>query len=141
MVVEKGNKVKVEYEGRFENGEIFDSSEQHGQPLEFVAGEGMVVSGFDNAVMGMGAGEDKEFTLQPEEAYGCSDERAIQKIPKSNFPERAEVGMMIGIPLPDGQQIPAKIVEINEKDVTLDLNHPMAGKVLVFKIKVVEILK
>jgi len=139
MVVEKGNKIKVDYTGSFEDGEVFDSSEKHGQALDFVAGAGMVVKGFDDAVIGMDVGEEKEVTLKPEDAYGMPDERAIQKVPKENFPAEAKEGMMIGVPLPNGQQIPAKIAKIGEKEVTLDMNHPMAGKTLVFKIKVIEV--
>ncbi len=138
MAIKKGDKIKVEYTGSFESGEVFDSSEKHGQPLEFEAGSGMVVSGFDAAVMGMEVGEEKEFTLNPEEAYGMPDEKAIQKVPKDKFPKEAKEGMVIGIPLPDGHQIPAKIVKIDDKEVTIDLNHPMAGKVLKFKIKIIE---
>lgn len=140
MVVEKGSKIKVEYTGSFEGGKVFDASERHGQPLEFVAGEGMVVSGFDNAVIGMEVGEEKEVTLKPEEAYGERHEEAVQKIPKKNFPKEAKAGMMVGVPLPNGQQIPALIEKIDDDFVTLDMNHPMAGKTLVFKIKVVEVL-
>lgn len=140
MVVKKGDKIKVEYTGSFESGEVFDASERHGQPLEFVAGAGMVVPGFDVAVIGMEVDEEKTVTLKPEDAYGMPNEQAIQKVPKENFPAEAKEGMMIGVPLPNGQQIPAKIVKIDEKEVTLDMNHPMAGKTLVFKIKVVEIL-
>jgi len=140
MAVEKGNKIKVEYTGSFENGEVFDASEKHGEPLEFEAGAGMVVPGFDNAVIGMEVGEEKEVTLKPEEAYGVPNDQAIQKVPKDKFPAEAKEGMMIGIPLPNGQQIPAKIAKVYEKEVTIDMNHPMAGKTLVFKIKIVEIL-
>ena len=140
MVVEKGNKICVEYEGRFESGEVFDASEKHGKPLEFEAGAGMVVPGFDAAVIGMEVGEEKTFTLKPEEAYGMPDERAVQKVPKDKFPAEAKEGMIIGVPLPDGQQIPAKIAKIDDKEVTTDMNHPMAGKTLVFKIKIVEVV-
>lgn len=139
-VVEKGNKIKVDYTGSFENGEIFDASEKHGQPLEFTAGEGMVVPGFDNAVIGMNVGEEKEITIKPIEAYGEKNPQAIQKVPKDKFPVEAQVGMMIGVPLPNGQQLPATITEITETDVTIDMNHPLAGKTLIFKIKVVEIV-
>ncbi len=141
MVVKKGSKIKVEYTGSFENGEVFDASEKHGQPLEFEAGAGMVVQGFDAAVIGMSVGEEKSVTLKPEEAYGEPQANAIQKVPKDKFPAEAKEGMMIGVPLPNGQQIPAKITKIDDKEVTIDMNHPMAGKVLVFKIKIVEILK
>jgi FKBP-type peptidyl-prolyl cis-trans isomerase 2 len=139
MVVKKGNTIRVEYVGSFELGEIFDSSEKHGEALEFVAGEGQVVSGFDAAVIGMSVGEEKTVTLKPAEAYGEAHQGAVQKMPKDRFPAEAEVGMMIGIPLPNGQQIPAVISEIDDEDVTIDMNHPMAGKTLVFKIKIVSI--
>lgn len=141
MAVEKGNKIKVDYEGRFENGEIFDTSKHgdHSHPLEFEAGMGMVVPGFDAAVIGMEIDEEKEFTLKPEEAYGMPDERAIQKVPKENFPPEAKEGMSIGIPLPDGQKIPAKITKMDDNEVTIDMNHPLAGKTLIFKIKLLEI--
>jgi FKBP-type peptidyl-prolyl cis-trans isomerase 2 len=139
MEVKSGDKIKVEYTGSFENGEVFDASEKHGQPLEFEAGKGMVVPGFDAAVIGMKVGEEKEVTLKPEEAYGMPNEQAIQKVPKDKFPAEAKEGMMIGVPLPNGQQMPAVIKKIDEKEVTIDMNHPMAGKTLVFKIKIVSI--
>jgi peptidylprolyl isomerase len=140
MVVKKGNKVKVDYVGSFEDGTEFDSSVKHGKPLEFVAGEGMVVPGFDSAVMGMEVGEEKTVTVAPNQAYGQVNPQAIQKVPADKFPKEAQVGMMIGVPLPNGQQAPAKIVEITPQEVTIDLNHPLAGKTLVFRIKIVEIL-
>ena len=141
MVVKKGDKIKVEYTGSFESGEVFDASEKHGKPLEFEAGVGMVVPGFDAGVIGMDVGEGKTITLKPEEAYGMPNEQAIQKVPKDKFPAEAKEGMMIGVPLPNGQQMPAKITKIDDNEVTIDMNHPMAGKTLVFKIKIVEILK
>lgn len=140
MKVKKGDKIKVEYEGKFESGEIFDASEKHGQPLEFEAGAGMVVPGFDAAVIGMDVGGEKVVSLKPEDAYGMLNEKAIQKVPKDKFPAEAKEGMMIGVPLPNGQQIPAKIVKIDDKEVTIDMNHPMAGKTLIFKIKILGIV-
>lgn len=137
MVIKLGNKVKVEYEGRFENGEVFDSTERHGgEPLEFVVGSGMLVPGFEKAVEGMSQGEGKEVTLTPEEAYGEVNPQYVQKLPKDKFPAEAKEGMLIGIPTPMGQ-IPAKILKIEEDSVELDMNHPLAGKTLVFNIKVV----
>jgi len=139
MAVEKGNKIKVEYEGKFESGEVFDSSKKHKNPLEFTAGAGMVVQGFDKAVLGMNLNDEKEVTLPPEEAYGDLNKEAIQKVPKDNFPKEAREGMIIGIPLPTGEQVPAEIIKIDDKEVTIDLNHPLAGRTLVFNIKVVGI--
>ena len=141
MTVKKGNKIKVEYTGSFENGEVFDASEKHGQPLEFETGKGMVVPGFDAAVIGMDVSEEKTVTLKPKEAYGMPNEKAVQKVPKDKFPTEAKEGMMIGVPLPSGQQIPAKIMKIDNKEVTIDMNHPLAGKTLIFKIKIIEIGK
>lgn len=140
MVVKKGDKIRVEYTGSFESGEVFDASEKHGKPFEFEVGAGQVVLGFDTAVVGMDVGEEKTVTLKPEEAYGMPNEKAVQKVPADKFPKEAKEGMMIGVPLPNGQQIPAKIVKIGKDEVTIDMNHPMAGKVLVFKIKVLEVL-
>ena len=139
MAIEKGNTIKVDYTGSFEDGEVFDASEKHGQPLEFKVGEGMVVPGFDNAVLGMDVGEEKTVTLKPEEAYGEPHPNAVQVVPKDKFPAEAKEGMMIGVPLPNGQQVLAKITKITDSEVTIDMNHPMAGKTLVFKIKIVSI--
>lgn len=140
MEIKNGYKVKVEYEGRFPEGEVFDSTEKHGgEPLEFVPGTGMLVPGFEKAVIGMKEGEEKEVTLTPDEAYGDINPEFVQEVPKANFPPEAKEGMLIGLPMPNGQQIPAKIIEIGEETVKLDMNSPMAGKTLVFKIKVVGI--
>ena len=140
MEVKKGSKIHVEYEGKFEDGEVFDSTEKHGgEPLVFVAGEGMVVPGFDNAVIGMKKGDEKEVTIKPEEGYGMPDERAIQKVPKRMMPGEIKEGMEIGVPMQNGQMIPAKITKIDSDMVTIDMNHPLAGKTLLFKIKIVDI--
>jgi len=140
MAVAEGNVVKVEYEGSFENGEVFDSSEKHGQPIEFKVGAHQVVPGFEKAVVGMEKGEEKTVTLQPEDAYGPARPEMIKPFPRDQFPKDGEpkVGMMIGVGLQNGQQIPAKIVKVTDTEVTLDMNHPMSGKVLVFKLKVVD---
>ena len=141
MAVKKGDKVKVEYTGTFDDGTVFDASEKHGKPLEVEAGAGQVIKGFDNALIGMEKGEEKEIKLKPEEAYGEPNEKMIQKAPREQFPKDKEikVGMMLAVGLPNGAQIPAKITEVTDKEVTIDLNHPLAGKTLNFKIKVVEI--
>ena len=141
MPVKKGDKVKVEYTGTFDDGTVFDSSEKHGRPLEFEAGSGQVIKGFDEAVIGMEKGEEKEIKLQPAEAYGDVRPELRKKVPREQLPKDQEPkeGMMLLIGLPNGQQMPAKIIEVTDAEVTLDLNHPLAGKVLNFKIKVAEI--
>lgn len=141
MAVEKGNKVKVEYKGTFDDGTVFDASEKHGQPLEFTAGAGQVVKGFDDAVMGMNVDESKTFKVKPEEGYGEHKADLIKKIPRKDLPEGEEpkVGMMVGLTAPNGQQFPAMITEVSDEEITIDLNHPLAGKQLTFEIKVVGI--
>lgn len=143
MEVKKGNKVKVDYEGKFENGEVFDSSKHgdHAHPIEFVAGDGMVVPGFDKAVLGMKKWEEKEFKVTPEEGYGQPDPKLTREIPRDVLPKEQEPkeGMMIVMGMPNGHQIPAKIKSVQEKTVTLDLNHPLAGKTLVFNIKIMDV--
>ncbi len=141
MKVEEGNKVKVEYEGKFDDGSVFDSSKTHGKPLEFIAGKGMVVPGFDKAVVGMDKDEEKEITIKPEDAYGPINAELSKEVPRSQLPKDQEpkVGMMLSVGLPNGQQVPATITKVSDDKITIDLNHPLAGKTLHFKIKVIEI--
>jgi len=139
----KGDKVKVEYVGTLEDGTVFDSSEKHNAPLEFEVGSGHIIQGFDNAVEGMKVGEEKEITLSPNEAYGEYNPELIKDIPKEVFPQdqTIQVGMVFMLNLPSGQQVPAKISEIKDQEVTIDLNPPLAGKTLKFKIKLLAIAK
>jgi len=139
MSVKKGDKVKVEYTGTFEDGTVFDSSEKHGKPLEFEVGAGQVIKGFDEAMIGMETDEEKEVKIEPKEAYGDVDARLVKKVPKEQLPKDKELkaGMMLGVTLPNGQQMPAKIKEVGDTEVTVDLNHPLAGKILNFKLKLV----
>ena len=141
MTIKKGDKIKVDYEGKLEDGTVFDSSEKAGKPLEFEVGSGQLIKGFDDAVIGMEKGEEKEFKLKSSEAYGEPNPQAIQKIPRDQLPKEQEPkeGMMLVLKAPTGQQIPAIITEVTDKEVTLDLNHPLAGKKLIFDVKIVNI--
>ncbi len=141
MPVKKGDKIKVEYEGKLEDGTVFDSSSKHGHPLEFEVGSGQLIPGFDNAVLGMDMGDEKEITLNPTEAYGEFNESLIRKFPKEQIPseQELEVGMTLGVQLPNGAKLPAKVTEVSDSEVTIDLNHALAGKTLIFSIKVVEL--
>ena len=140
MAIEKGNKIKVEYEGKFEDGTVFDSSKGK-EPLAFEAGAGKVIKGFDDAVIGMKTGEEKEFSIEPKDAYGEVKPELKQEIPRSNLPKDQEpkVGMVLMLSAPNGQQMPSQIVEVNDEKVVIDINHPLAGKKLIFNIKIVEI--
>ncbi|MCX6818211.1 MAG: peptidylprolyl isomerase [Candidatus Aenigmarchaeota archaeon] len=142
QAVKKGDIIKVEYEGSLEDGTVFDCTANHNyMPIEFEAGVGKMIKGFDEAVMGMKKGEEKKIKLKPEQAYGPVHDVLIQKMPRAQLPKEAEPkpGMMLVATLPTGEQVPAKIVKVDKDTVTMDFNHPLAGKSLVFKIKVVGI--
>ncbi len=138
--VENGLYVSVDYKGRLDNGEIFDSS-QGGQPLEVQMGVGQLIEGFERELMGMSLNDKKEFTLKPEEAYGERDESLTRDFARSDFPAEIEpqVGMTIALQTPEGRQMPAQITFLDEKNLSVDLNHPLAGETLTFEIEVVGI--
>lgn len=146
MAIEKGDKVKVDYTGKLDSGEVFDSSKHgdHSHPIEFVVGSGMVIPGFDNAVLGMNEGEEKEIVLKPEEAYGMPNKELVRSFPREQIPlaQEPEVGMVLAMQDPaSGQQFPVKIDSFDEKTITLDLNPPLAGQTLHFEIKIAGIEK
>ena len=142
MSIKKGSKIKVEYEGKLDNGEIFDSSQHgdHSHPLEFVVGEGQVIPGFEKAVVGMKKGEEKEFYIIPTETYEIYDNRLKKDIQRGALPREQEPkeGMVLLLGTADGKQFPVKISKVDEEKITVDFNHPLAGKKLHFKIKIVE---
>jgi FKBP-type peptidyl-prolyl cis-trans isomerase 2 len=108
--------------------------------MEFTLGDGMLIPGFENAVVGMEKGEEKQIMLEPAEAYGDHNPQLVKKIPRDQLPKDRDIkpGMLLGVTLKTGQQIPALIREVGEKEITVDLNHPLAGKKLKFKITLLE---
>ena len=140
MPIKEGYYVKVEYTGTLEDGTLFDSSEAQGEPLEFQIGAGQVIEGFEKAIIDMELGEEKEIVLQPEDAYGDYMEDMVREIPRERLPiEDLEPGTALMATLPTGMQVPVTVKEVTEETVSIDLNHPLAGKVLSFWIKLVEI--
>lgn len=139
--MEKGTTVRVHYTGTLDDGTQFDSSRGR-EPLEFQAGMGMMIPGFDKAVMEMEVGETRTVKIPAEEAYGPVDEKKIAKIPREKFPgaENAPIGVRIMLAGPGGAQFPGTITAIDDKDVTVDLNHELAGKDLTFEIELVEVV-
>ncbi|WP_407356138.1 peptidylprolyl isomerase [Methanolobus sp. WCC5] len=140
MPIKDGDTIKIDYTGTLDDGTVFDSSANHDQPLEFTVGAGQVIPGFEEAVRGMEAGEEKTFRIEPAEAYGEHNPALAQSVPRSVIQCDMELteGMMLMVGTTDGQQMPARISEISDENVTLDMNHPLAGKALTFNIKVVE---
>jgi FKBP-type peptidyl-prolyl cis-trans isomerase 2 len=139
-VATKGNTVKVHYTGKLQDGTVFDSSENR-EPLQFTLGDGNMIKGFDAAVQGMSVGEDKSITIPSAEAYGEKRDEMMVDIPMNQVPAdiKPEVGMDLSIQNQNGQPMPVKVVAVDEEKITLDANHPLAGKDLIFDIKLVEI--
>ena len=137
----KGDKVTLEYTGTLRDGTVFDSSSNHDTPMEFELGTGRVIPGFEKAVKGMKVGEEKKFTLPPAEAYGDANPKLVQKVPRKEIPQDREpqVGMGLIVGGSGEQQMRAFITEVTPEFITLDMNHPLAGKTLTFQIKVVKI--
>ncbi len=132
--------VSIDYHLSLESGEKVDSSLE-GRPLGFVTGTGRIIPGLENALMGKAPGESLKVTLEPEEAYGEVDPGLLQEIPKSSFPGDVEItpGMAFQAQSPRGP-VKVTVTAINDNDtVTIDRNHPLAGKRLFFDVKVVEV--
>ena len=143
-----GDKVKVHYTGRLESGEVFDSSECSDDdcgcttgPLEFTIGAGDVIPGFEQAVIGMALGESKTVVIPVDQAYGPRVEEMIAEVPRGDIPSDLvlEVGNQLEVTQQDGSSFPVLITEVTETTVTLDANHPLAGRDLTFDLKLVEI--
>jgi len=132
--------VQVHYKGSLDNGEVFDSS-QGRAPLEVQLGTGQLIKGFENELLGMGLTEKKTFTLSPKDAYGHRDESLQHSFDRKELPAEAQpkVGDTVGLQSKSGQQVPARVVLVDEEKVVVDLNHMLAGKSLTFDIEVVGI--
>jgi len=140
--VKNGDTVKVHYTGKLEDGTVFDTSKDR-EPLEFTIGSGDVIPGFEKSIVGMEVEGKKTITIPPEEAYGPRREELIWEKKRSDFPEKITpaVGKQVGVRLnqSDAPLINATITDMNDDNVTLDANHPLAEKTLVFDIELVEI--
>lgn len=137
-----GKTCRTHYRGTFNDGTQFDSSYDRGEPLEFVCGAGQMIRGFDAAVADMEVGQIIDIHLTPEEAYGMPDPNAVFTIEISQLPgaEELEAGQQVYLSNQYGQPFPVKVVTKDEKTITFDANHEMAGKELNFRIELVEIV-
>ncbi len=137
----KGDTVKVDFTGKLENGAEFDTTANR-KPLEFKLGDGSVLVGFEKGVTGMKPGEKKQFEVPPEEGYGDIRDDLIGEVPKDNFPNNIKpiVGQRLHMNQPDGTPMNFVVAAVNQKTITLDGNHPLAGKTLLFDVELLEIL-
>lgn len=137
-----GDTVKIHYTGTLNDGTEFDSSSGR-DPLEFTVGSGQVISGFDKAVEGMAVGDSKTVKIPPEEAYGPRHDQMVQDVPKHALPDDLEPveGMALQARGQDGQVINLTITAVGDDSITVDGNHPLAGKSLNFDIQLVDIAR
>ncbi len=141
--VKLGDVVSIHCVGRLENGEVFESTEG-GPPFQFQVGSPEIIPGLSEAVIGMAEGEEKEVTLTPDKAFGERDERLVKVVPREalSLDTEPQVGMMLNLVFNTEQgevTRPATITNLDEENITLDLNPPLAGQNVTFYIKVVEI--
>ncbi len=139
MKIEKGSQVTIEYELTV-NGEVVDSSKDRG-PLDYEQGRGQIIRGLETALEGKEPGEEFEIDISPEDAYGIRDERAVQEVPRTAFPDTLspEEGMALQVKTPAGQIFQAIVKEVKLDLILIDFNHPLAGKILRFKIQVLKV--
>lgn len=137
----EGNKVKVNYTGKYkDSGEVFDTSEGR-EPLEFVLGKGMVIAGFEKAIIGLNPGDTTSIEVPPEEGYGTSRPELVFEVRKEQLPPNIapEVGMMLEVATESGETAYMRIAGVGDEMVTLDGNHPLADKTLLFDLELVEV--
>ncbi|NUH67188.1 peptidylprolyl isomerase [Sulfitobacter sp. S0837] len=138
--VKSGDTVQIHYTGTLQDGTTFDSSEGR-DPLEFVVGSGQIIPGLDSALPGMTEGDKKVVQVASEEAYGPVNPEMRQAVPREGIPADIPLdpGTQLQMQTPEGQALPVTVVEVDETTVTLDANHPLAGKDLQFDIELVKI--
>lgn len=136
-----GDTVRVNYTGRSEDGSVFESSVGL-TPLRFTIGSDEVISGFENAVIGMSPGEKKTVVVEPEEGYGMYDDDLVFEVPKEELPSGMvpHIGMDFDMVDDEGYEISAVVIDVSRNSVTVDANAPLAGKNVIYDIELLEIV-
>ena len=140
MKVSDKNNISVHYTGKLKDGKVFDSSDGR-EPLSFVVGEGNMIPGFEKGVLGMELNEKKTIEITYDQAYGEIRKDLFHEVSKDNLPQdlKPEIGMQLQSSSKDGSVLNVTIIKVNDNSVTIDANHPLAGKDLYFDIQVVQI--
>lgn len=135
-----GDMVKINFTGKLEDGSVFANTAES-QPLEFKLGEGKIIPGIESAVEGMNIGESKSVTLPPDQACGQRREELVEEVGKEQFPKDVEpkVGQKFEVPQSQGQPMVVRVIDVSEETVTLDGNHPLAGRELTFDLELLEV--
>ncbi len=136
-----GDTVRVHYTGRLADGTVFDTS-AGSNPLQFTIGRGMVISSFDQAVVGMEPGESKTIEIPVKDAYGPYHHELVQEVSRNKVPSNLDlkVGKQLSTQMQDGHIATLTVMKMSESTVTLDANHPLAGKDITFDIELVEVI-
>lgn len=139
MKIENGSKVSLDYTLTVDGG-VVDSSEDH-EPLIYTHGEQQIIPGLERELTGLMAGDEKSVTVSAKDGYGEIDPEAVRDIPRSALPPdlQPEVGMTLAVRGPHGQAMPVHVTAVDTDKITLDLNHPLAGKTLHFKVKIISV--
>ena len=137
MAIQDGTTVTLHYHGHI-GKETFDTS--HGrEPLTFTVGKHQVIKGFEDAVLGLKKGDKKSFDVTPEEGYGPHHKELVREVPRDKIPSKKEIkeGMVLQMQMPDGVAM-MRVIKVTDKSITIDMNHPLAGKTLTFDIEIVD---
>ena len=138
LEVELGTKVTLHFALVLEDGDVIDSNFETA-PATFTVGDGNLLPGFESTLMGLENGDEREFTIPPEEAFGQHNPQNVQKVDRSNFDQQElEVGAMFSFQNGDGE-LPGVIIEFEDEEILVDFNHPLAGKNIIFQIKIMDI--
>ncbi len=138
-VVKDGMSVSFDYTLKDTDGKVIETSKDK-TPLNYIHGQKQMIPGLEKELTGMKVGGEKHVTVKPEDAYGPINKNAFQEVPKEKIPANGlKVGAILALKSPDGRVIPTRVAEVKDKTVLMDMNHPMAGKTLVFDVKVVDI--
>ncbi len=140
--IKDGDIVEIFFEGKLEDGTVFDKTDEK-EPLKIKIGEGKILPAVENTIKEMKVGESKEVVVEPEDAFGPYIDELVADIPRSaiNPDLKLELGMVLIIKLPTGKRYPARVIDIKDDSVKIDLNHPLAGKRLIFLITLVKVEK
>jgi peptidylprolyl isomerase len=136
----RGDTVRVHYTGKFEDGSVFDSS-AGGDPLEFTIGAEQVIAGFEDAIVGMAVGDKKREVIPADRGYGVREEKLVFQVGRDQLPDGTdvEIGDTLRVGFADGQTAAVHVMDFDQESLTLDANHPLAGRTLVFELELVGI--
>jgi len=138
LEVELGTKVTLHFALVLEDGDIIDSNFESA-PATFTVGDGNLLPGFESTLMGLVNGDEREFTIPPEDAFGQHNPQNVQRVDRSNFDQQElEIGAMFSFQNGDGE-LPGVIIEFEDDEILIDFNHPLAGKNIIFQVKIMNI--